>query len=67
MYTAFLHSAKRSGYSMDMQYDKDVLAVEYKNFTTEIMNAYIFYDLDALPKAPLEDIKLKNCLLVRLI
>ena len=52
---------------MDMQYDKDVLAVEYKNYTTEIMNAYIFYDLDALPKAPLEDIKLKNCLLVRLI
>ena len=46
IYTAFLHSIKRSGYKVGIKFDKDPLAVEQNNYATKIVNAYIVYDLD---------------------
>ena len=41
LYTAFLHTIKLSGYKMEIQFDKDPLAVEQNNYLTKIINIYI--------------------------
>ena len=63
LYTAFLHSIKISGYRMRIKFDKDPLTVEQNNYTTKILNAYIVCNLDACQKNPLNNSKLKKCLL----
>ena len=62
LYTAFLHSIKRSGYIIGIKFDKDPLAVEQNNYVTKIGNAYIAYDLDIWPKIPLNNFKWENYL-----
>ena len=41
LYTAFLHTRKPSGYKMEIQFDKDPLAVEQNNYLNKIINIYI--------------------------
>ena len=62
LYTAFLHSIKLSGYSMRIKFDRHTLAVEENNYTAEIVNTYIAYDLHAWSRNPTNNFKLKNCL-----
>ena len=47
---------------MGIKFDKDPLAVEQSNCTAKIVNVYIAYDLDALPRNPTNNFNLKNCL-----
>ena len=61
LYTAFLHSIKLFDYKMRIKFDKNPLAVEQNNYSTKIVNVYIVYDLDALPKIPLRNFTIKNC------
>ena len=35
---------------MGIEFDKDYLTVEQKNYLTKIVNVYIVYDLDGWPK-----------------
>ena len=63
LYTAFLHSIKFSGYRMRIKFDKDSLTVEQNNYATKIVNAFIVCNLDACQKNPLNNFKLKKCLL----
>ena len=46
LYAVFLHSIKISWYKVRIKFYKDPLTVERSNYTTIIVNAYIFYDLD---------------------
>ena len=46
---------------MRIKFDKEPLAKEQNNFLTKIVNVYIVYNLDALPKIPLRNFT-KNCL-----
>ena len=62
LYTAFLHSIKRSGYKMGIKFDKEPLAVEQNNYMTKIANVYIVYILAAWPRNPTNNFKFKNCL-----
>ena len=61
LYTAFLHSIKLSGYRMGLKFDKDLLPVEQNNYLTEVVNAYIVYDLDPWPKFSFRNFTTKNC------
>ena len=47
LYTAFLVRIKLSKYKVRINFDKDPLAVKQNNYLTEIVDAYIVYDLDA--------------------
>ena len=47
---------------MGIKFNKDPLTVEQNNYTTRIVNAFIVYNLDALPRNPLNNFKLKNSL-----
>ena len=47
---------------MGIKFDKDLLAVEQNKYLNEIVNVYIVYDLDALPRIPTYNFKFKNCL-----
>ena len=49
--TVFLHSTKLSGYKMRRRFHKDLLVVEQNNYTTKIVNAYIFYELEIFYKS----------------
>ena len=60
LYTAFLHSIKLSQYRVGTRFDKDPLAVEQKNYLTKIVNVYIVYDVDAWPRNPTNNFKLRN-------
>ena len=57
-----MHSIKLSGYRMGIKFDKDPLAVEQNNYTTEIETAYFVYDLDAQLRTSINNFKFKNCL-----
>ena len=46
---------------MGIKFDKDPLAVEQNNYASKIVNVYIVYDLDAWPRNPTNNFKLKNC------
>ena len=59
-YTAVLHSIKRSGYRMRIQFDSDILSVEQNNYVTKIDYAYIVYDLDTWRKLPVNKLKIKK-------
>ena len=45
-----------------MQFNDTPLVVEQNNYATKIVNTFIVYDLDNLPKIPLRNFALKNCL-----
>ena len=47
LYTSFLHSTDLSGYKVGTRFDKDLLPVEQNNYTTKIVNAYNFYELNS--------------------
>ena len=57
-----MHNVKLSGYKMEIKFDKDPLAVEQSNYTAKIVNVYIAYDLDALPRNPTSNFNLKKLL-----
>ena len=40
----------------------DRLPIEQENQTTNLVNAYMVYDLDAWPSNPTNNFKFKNCL-----
>ena len=42
LHTSFLHGIKLSGYRMGIRFVKDTLAVEQNNYTTKIVNGYIY-------------------------
>ena len=48
---------------MRIKFDKDALAVQQNNYATNIVNAYILYDLDTSPSNCLRNFTLKHCLL----
>ena len=52
---------------MGTQFDQDPLAVAQNNCVTEIVNAYIVYDLDGSPRNLINNFKFKIVCLVRLI
>ena len=52
---------KLSGYKIGIKFDKVPLAEEQKNYLTKIVNVYIVCDLNAWPKTPTSNFKLKNC------
>ena len=45
-----------------MQFSKSVLVIQQNNYVTKIVNVYIVYDLDNLPKNLLNNFTLKKCL-----
>ena len=47
---------------MAIKFDKDLVAVEQNNYLTNIVNVYIVYDLDDLPRSLTNNFKFKNCL-----
>ena len=61
LYITFLHSINSSRYRMQIKLNKDLLTVQQNSYPTKIVNSYIVYYLDAFPKIPLENFKLKNC------
>ena len=46
LYTDFFHNIKLSGNILEIKFDKDSFPVEQNNYTTKVVKAYIFYDLD---------------------
>ena len=50
LYTASFHYIKHVIYKLGIQFHKSVLVVEQKNDPTKIVNSYIAYDLDNLPR-----------------
>ena len=61
LYTAFMHSIKRSEYMMGIHFVKDLLAVEQKNYTRKFINIYIVFALDAWPRNLTNNLEFKNC------
>ena len=53
LYTVFLHNTKFSVYKIRVQFNNNVLVIEQNNFAAKIVNTYIVYDLDDLPKISL--------------
>ena len=47
LYTAFLHSTKRSQYRIGIKFQKDPFAIEQNNSLTKSVKFYIVYDLFA--------------------
>ena len=45
---------------MGVKFDKDPSAAEQNNYLTKIVNIYVVYDLNAWPKDPTNNFKLKN-------
>ena len=64
LYNAFFHSIRHSGYKVGIKLDKDPLAVKQKNYTTNIVNAYIVYVLENWSNGALRGFALKYCLFV---
>ena len=62
LYTAFVYSIKLSGYNVGIKFDEDPIPVKQKYYVTKTVNVYIVYDLNARPRKPLNNFKLKNCL-----
>ena len=52
---------------MEIEFDKDPLAVEENNYLTKILNVYIVYDLDAWSKILCRNFTIKNACLVQLV
>ena len=45
--TKLVHNINLSSYTVEINFDKDPLAVEQNNYATKIVNGNIVYDLDA--------------------
>ena len=50
------------GSKLAIQFNKNPLVIDQNNCTTKIINAYTFYDLDKYQKNPLNNFKVKSCL-----
>ena len=50
------------GIKFDEEQNNQNKAVEQNNYASKIVNVYIVCDLDAWPKNPTNNFKLKNCL-----
>ena len=52
LFTAFLHSIKRTGYKIGIKFDENDsdLAAEQNNYLSTIVNVYVVYDLVAWPR-----------------
>ena len=61
LHTSFLHSTDLSGYKVGIRFDKDLLPVDQNNYTTKIVNAYNFYELNSWPRNTV-NFKLKKLL-----
>ena len=46
-----------------IKFDKDHSALEQNSYANKTINLYIVYELETLPKIPLKNFTLKNCLL----
>ena len=46
---------------MGTKFDGVSLAVKQNGYATKIVNTYIAYDLDALPKTTFREVSPKNC------
>ena len=64
LYNVFFHRIRHSGYKVGIKLDKDPLAVKQKNYTTNIVNAYIVYVLENWSNSALRGFALKHCLFV---
>ena len=53
---------KPSEYRIGIKFDKDPLAVERNNYSNNILNVYIAYDLDAWPRNLTNNFKFTNSL-----
>ena len=62
LHTDFLHSTKYYGFIIGTKLDKDPLAAEQNSYLSKILNVQIAYDLDASPRNPTNNFKLKSCL-----
>ena len=51
---------KLSGYKVGIKFDKDLLAVEQKNYATKIVKFSIVFNLDVWTRNPINNFKLKN-------
>ena len=47
---------------MTTKFGGNPLVVERKSYTTKLVNAYIFYELNSWPKIPLNIFTLQDCL-----
>ena len=56
-YTPFSHSINISECRIAIKFCKDPLAAEKNNYLRKIINVYIVYDLDALPRNPINNLK----------
>ena len=52
---------------MGIKFDKDHLAVKQNNYLNKIVNVYIVYDLDAWPRNPTNNFKLRIAYLEQLV
>ena len=57
-----MHNIKFSEYRIGIKFHNNPLTVEQNNYLSKIVNIYIVYDLDAWPKNPTNNFKLKNSL-----
>ena len=62
LYTPFFLTQYKTGYRIGIKFDKDPLAVEQSNYLSKILNVYIVFGLDALPRNLTRNVKFKNCL-----
>ena len=62
LFTVFFNSITLSEYKIGIKFDKDPLALDQNNHLIKIVNVFIVYDLDAWPKNPTDNFKIKNCL-----
>ena len=57
-----MNSIKLSEYRTGVKFNKDSLVVEQNNYLIKIVNVNIIYGLDAWPRNPTNNFKLKNWL-----
>ena len=58
----FFPSIKYFQYKIGIQFNNTPLAAEQNKYASKIVNVYIRYNLDYLPKIQLRNFRLKNCL-----
>lgn len=58
-----MHSIKLFENKAGMTFDGDPLVVGQNNYATKIVSAYIVFELNGWLKVPLNNFKLKKCLL----
>ena len=64
LFTVLFNSIKHSEYKIGVKFDKILLAVEQNDYLSKIANIYTVYNLDACPRNPNNNFKLRNCFFV---